>query len=219
MTFDFTQVLKNLPFLLEGIKITLLLSLLSFNLAVAIGITVAIARLSSVRWLASLAGLYVNFFRSTPLFIQLVWFFFVLPIVTGVSFDAFTTGVIALGLYSGSFFAEVFRAGILAVPLGQREAALSQGMTSWQVTRRIVLPQAVWKTLPAAVNTTVTLVKDSSLVSIIAVTDLLYKGNNLATFTSRPLEVLTTVAVLYFVIVYPISLLGNRLHRQSLKWA
>jgi len=210
---DFSVAFRYLPFLTTGIKITVVVSLLGLALSLLLGLVVALGRLSGARPVRFLAGFYVDFFRSTPLFVQLVWFFYALPILTGVSLDAFTTGAIALGVYYSSFFAEIYRTGILAVPIGQREAALSQGMTSWQAMRRIVLPQAIRKVLPPAVSSFVSLFKDSSLVSILGVTDLLYQGSVLANYTLRPLEVMTVVALMYAVLTYPQTLLVNYLHR------
>jgi len=211
---DITAVTDNLPYLAAGVQLTIAVSLLGAAVAVVVGLLAALARLSPVRPLAWLGGLYVNFFRSTPLFIQLVWFFYALPILTGVSLDAFTTGALGLGLYEAAFFAEVFRTGILAVPTGQREAALAQGMTPAQAMRRVVLPQAIRKTIPPAASSFVTLFKDSSLTSIIAVPELLYKSSSLVATTFSPISILTAAALIYLLLTYPQTLLAGWLHRR-----
>jgi polar amino acid transport system permease protein len=211
---DFSAVTDNLPYLAAGVQLTIAISVLGAVIAVVVGLLVALARLSPVLPVAWVGGLYVNFFRSTPLFIQLVWFFYALPILTGISLDAFTTGAIGLGLYEAAFFAEVFRTGILAVPVGQREAALSQGMTPRQAMRRVVLPQAIRKTIPPAASSFVTLFKDSSLTSILAVPELLYKSSSLVATTFSPISVLTAAALIYFVLTYPQTLFANWLQRR-----
>ncbi len=216
---DVGAVTDNLPYLAAGVQITIEVSAIAVVIAVAVGLVMALARLSPIPPIAWLGGLYVNFFRSTPLLIQLVWFFYALPILSGVSFDAFTTGVIGLGLYEAAFFAEVFRSGILAVPTGQREAALAQGMTPLQAMRRVILPQAIRKTIPPAASSFVTLFKDSSLTSILAVPELLYKSSSLVSTTFSPISVLTAAALIYLALTYPQTLVANWLHRRYLEIA
>lgn len=216
---DVAAVTDNLPYLAAGVQITIEISLIALAIAISVGLLAALARLSPFRVVAWLGGLYVNFFRSTPLLIQLVWFFYALPILTGVSFDSFITGAVGLGLYEAAFFAEVFRAGILAVPTGQREAALAQGMTSAQTMRRVILPQAIRKTIPPAASSFVTLFKDSSLTSILAVPELLYKSASLVSTTFSPISVLTAAAIIYLLLTYPQTLVANWLQRRALEIA
>lgn len=203
-------------FLWIGLQATIEVSAISFVCAVAVGLLVAAMRLSRLWPLRTIGSLYVDFFRSTPLFSQLMWFFFALPIITGFSFNAITAGIIGLSLYEGAFYTEVFRAGILTLPRGQWEAGYAQGMTGLQVVRRIILPQAIWKMLPPATSSTITLVKDSSLVSLIGVSDLMWQTNQLASVSIHPMQVITFAGVLYLVLTYPLTLLSNFLHRRSL---
>ena len=205
-----------LPFLLLGAGTTVAIAALSSVLGIAIGIAVAGARLAPYRWLRWLGGLYVNFLRSTPLFIQLVWLYYALPILTGFSASAFVTGVIGLAAYEASYFAENFRAGVLAVPTGQREAALAQGMTIRQAYRKVLLPQAARLMLPPTAGTLVSLVKDSALVSVLGVADLLFQASALASYTLRPLEVLTIAGFMYIALAYPLTVVANLLHRRYL---
>lgn len=205
---------EYLSLLLDGLEITLVVSAVGLVGAVVMGLLVATLRISRFGVVRFLGGLYVDFFRSTPLFVQLLWIFYALPILTGFSFGAKVAGIIALSLYEAAYFAEVFRSGILAVPSGQREAALAQGMTRFQVSRRVVLPQAIRYMVPPATNSTVTLVKDSSLVSLIGVTDLLYRANSLAAITLDPFGVLSAAAFIYFLICYPITIAANILYRR-----
>jgi His/Glu/Gln/Arg/opine family amino acid ABC transporter permease subunit len=213
---DLGPVISRFPFLASGVAITLAVTAVSLVLALSLGLLIAVLRMSPVRPLSWIATLYIDFFRSTPLFIQLVWFFYVLPILTGFAFPVFATAAIGLGAYSAAYFAEVYRTGILAVPTGQREAALSQGMTSPQALRRVVLPQALRKMLPPATSTLVTHLKDSSLVSVLGLGDLMYQSYSLSALIFRPFEVLTVAAAIYFLMTYPLTVLANRLHRRGL---
>jgi His/Glu/Gln/Arg/opine family amino acid ABC transporter permease subunit len=140
----FDVAVRYLPFLLEGVKMTVLITLISMGIGIVIGLVVALIRLSKLRGVYHVATLYVDFFRSTPVLVQLIWIYYCLPIITGRSFSAFASGAIALSLYAGSFLAEIFRAGILSISKGQTEAALALGMTPSQTLRRIIVPQAVF---------------------------------------------------------------------------
>jgi His/Glu/Gln/Arg/opine family amino acid ABC transporter permease subunit len=204
----------NLPFLLRGVEVTVSLAPIVLGVSVVLGLLLAFARLSPIRPLAWAAALVINIFRSIPILVLLVWILFVLPILTGLALPAFGSAVIGLGLAYGVIFAEVFRAGILSVPAGQREAALAQGMTGAQATRRVVLPQAVVLVLPPTISNFVSLLKDTSIASLISVTELMYQANVLASATLQPLAVLTGAAVFYFVMTYPLTLLGNAVHRR-----
>jgi polar amino acid transport system permease protein len=212
---DFEPIVRNLPFLLSGLAVTLAVGSISLALALVLGSFLALLRLSSIRPLRFLATLYVDFIRSTPLYIQLVWLYFVLTIVTGISLNLFTTATVGLGAYSAAYFAEVIRAGVLAVPAGQSEAAIAQGMSVWQRARRIVLPQAIRLMLPPATSTLVNHIKDTSLVSVIGLADLMYQSYSLSAMTFRPFEVLIVAALIYFAICYPPTLLANRLYRSG----
>ena len=146
--FDFTSILKYAPFLLQGAGLTLLVSIASLCIGMCLGLIVALLRMSTISPIKFAAGLYIDIFRSTPLLAQLMWIFFALPIVTGITLSPFYTGTIGLGLYSGSYLAEVYRSGILAIPQGQWHASRAIGMNTAQLLRRIILPQAVWRVLP-----------------------------------------------------------------------
>lgn len=205
------------PFLLDGLATTTFLCLISIPLAAVLGLIVATMRLSRVGVVAWIGGLYSDFFRSTPFFVQIIWLFYALPILTGVQFSKFITGVLALSAYASAYYAEVYRAGIMAVPNGQREAALSQGMTELDAMRRIVLPQAIQKIAPAFVGTVVIQIKESAIVSVIAVSDLMFTASTVASTSRRPLEVLTAAAVMYMLLAYPPTILANYLHARSVK--
>lgn len=214
--FNFEVVLRNLPFLLQGLRVTVVITLISMAVGMVLGLVAALARLADNRLLRALSSFYVDLFRSTPLLVQLIWFYFVLPIIIGYSISPFTAGAIALSLYGGAYLAEIYRAGIKSIDEGQNEASLALGMSPAQTLRRTILPQAVVRMLPPFGSMFVTLFKESALVSAIGVADLLRQGLSLSQFTVRPVEVLTVMALLYFLITYVQTVWVNGLHRKYL---
>jgi polar amino acid transport system permease protein len=214
--WHFEVVFENLPFLLQGIVVTVTVTVITMITGLILGLIAALARLSGNRWLGRPAYIYVEFFRTTPLLVQIIWVYYCMPILLGISFPDIISASIALSLNVGAYLSEIYRAGITSIARGQTEAALALGMTRAQALRRVILPQAVTRMLPPIGNTWISLFKDSSLVSTIAVADLTYQGRVLAAYNYRPLEVLTTVAVLYFVLTYPQSIAVNWLHRKYL---
>jgi len=209
-------VWHELPFLLIGFRTTLYVSATCLVLATLVGIVVALALLSRLFVVRAIAGLYIDFFRSTPLLIQLVWFYYALPLLTGYSMTSLEAGILGLTLYEGSYITEVFRSGIMSVTTGHIDAGRSLGMTSWQVFHQIVLPQAAVRMLPPFTGQALTLLKDSSILSIIAVQELLWQAESVLPITLHSVQVLTVVAMLYFAVGFPLALLSNRLHA---KWA
>jgi polar amino acid transport system permease protein len=213
-TWRFDVVLENLPHLLSGLWLTCTLTVLSMLLGLGVGLVVAIGRLSRWRSVRAMAFTYTEMFRTTPLLVQVVWVFYVLPIVAGVTLSAFFSGLLALGFNVGAFMAEIYRAGILSVNPGQTAAGLALGMTPRQVMRRVVLPQAVTRVIPPMATMWVGLFKDTSILSAIGVIELMFRAREIATDTYRPLEIFTVVAVLYFVLTYPQSVAVNALYRR-----
>lgn len=214
--FRFDAVLPHLPFLLRGLQLTVRITVIAMACGLVLGLVVAFARMSRFSVVRGLSSLYIDVFRSTPLLVQLVWIYFVLPILLGYSITAFTAGTIALSLYVSAYLAEIYRAGIRSVDYGQTETSLALGMTSAQVMRRTVLPQAVVRMLPPLGSMFVTLFKESALVSAIGVADLLRQGLSLSQYTIRPVEVLTVTALLYLVLTWVQTLWVNALHRRLL---
>jgi len=198
--FDFTVIVRSLPVLLRGAALTMGLSLLAIALATVLGVIGAAGRLSRWRVARFLASAYVEAFRNTPLLIQIFFLFFGLPGI-GIRLSAFTSGLLALCLYTGAYNVEVFRAGIEAVPRGLREAAASLGMTSFQSFRHVILPVAVRISLPALGNNFVALLKNSSLVSTIGVVELTFLANDLNAWTFRSFEIYGATALIYLLLV------------------
>jgi polar amino acid transport system permease protein len=210
----FDVVVENLPHLLGGVWLTCFLTLLCMLLGLVVGLAVALGRLSRWRPIRAAAFAYTEVFRTTPLLVQIVWVFYVLPIVTGITLSAFFSGLVALGFNVGAFMAEIYRAGILSVSPGQSAAGLALGMTRGQVMRRVVLPQAVTRVIPPMATTWVALFKDTSVLSAIGVVELMFRAREIATDTFRPLEIFTVVSVVYFLLTYPQSIAVNALYRR-----
>jgi polar amino acid transport system permease protein len=212
----FDLVLGNLGFLARGVGVTVGVCLLAFVLAFLIGLFVAFARLSRFRLLRIAGQIYVDLIRSTPILIQLVWIFYALPILTGISFSLLETGVLGLGLYGSAYLAEIFRGGINSISEGQFEAGRAIGLTTPQLWRRIILPQALARMLPPITSTLITLVKESALLSVIGVPELMFQMLALNTTTFRSLEIFTVGSGIYFLLTYPIALGMNYLYRRRL---
>jgi polar amino acid transport system permease protein len=215
----FDLVVRSLSFLANGVVVTLGVCAASFVLAIIIGFVVAFMRLSRFRLLRFVGQIYVDLIRSTPILIQLVWVFYALPLLTGWSLTVIGAGILSLSLYAGAYLAEIFRSGINAVPEGQYEAARAIGLTDLQLWRRIVLPQAMTVVLPPIASTFISLVKDSSLLSVIGVPELMFQMLALNTTTFRALEIFTLGAGIYFVLTYPISLAMGFFYRRQLQAA
>jgi His/Glu/Gln/Arg/opine family amino acid ABC transporter permease subunit len=197
-----------------GLKYTLLVALLSLVFGNIVGLAVALVRMSGKKPFSWLAYIYTDFFRTTPPLVQLIWIFYVMPIVLHVSLSPVTSGVVALSLNAGAFLSEIFRAGLQSIEQGQRDATMVLGMSPIQTFRHVVFPQAVRRVLPAAGNVFISLIKDSSLLSVIAVAELTYQSQIFVTNTFRPLELYTALAVIYFCLTYPLSLATSALERR-----
>jgi len=203
--FRWDVILANLDFLLSGVGMTLLISALTLVFATAAGLLIA-AMASSKFWPArALATGFGEIIRNTPILVQLLWVYYVLPILLDIRIDALTACVIGLSIYSSAFIAEVFRAGIQSVPLGHREAAQVLGLSPFTAFVRIVAPQAVRTVLPPLAANFVQLIKYSSLAAVISVGEVTRRGMELSSSTFRPLEIFSFIAVVYFVICWPLS--------------
>lgn len=215
--FRFETVLPHLPYLLAGARMTIIVSLAALAGALVIGLILALARLSRLRILRAAASLFIDIWRSTPTLAQLLWVYYALPILTGIPLSAFVAGTITLACHYGANLAEVYRAGILAIPSGQTNAGLALGLTRAQTMRRIILPQAVTIMLPLIASQFIVLFKESALVSMISLEELMWHGQSLAGLTMRSVEVFSLVALIYVALTYPQTLLVNWLHRRSVQ--
>ncbi|MEO7941484.1 MAG: amino acid ABC transporter permease [Burkholderiaceae bacterium] len=212
--WDFTPVLANADMLGAGLVNTLRLTGTALAFGVPLGLGLALMRLSRSHALALPAGLLIEFFRTTPPLVQLFWFFFALPILIQVEMTPFVAAALTFSIQSSAFFAEVFRAGIVSIDRGQSEAARALGMTGAQAMRRVILPQAVKRMIPAFMERSIELMKTTTLVATVSYADLLFQANEVAQKTFRPLEVFTVTALIYFTVIYAASLVVHRIERR-----
>ena len=187
--------LTNLKFLLSGLTTTIYISLVSIIISIILGLLVAIPSLAKSKFLTYLNIGYVEIVRAIPLLVLILWIYYGLPIMTGISFSPFVSGIIALSISESAFQAEIFRAGINSIKKSQWEAGSSLGLSFFRKLRLVILPQAIKNILPAIGNQFVYVLKMSSLVSIIGIGDLTRKANELVVTTYRPLEILSLIHI------------------------
>ncbi len=212
--WDFGPVWAHADLLAWGLLNTLNVTAAALAFGIPLGLVLALMRLSPRRWLAWPAGAVIEVFRTTPPLVQLFWFFFALPILIKVEMTPYVAAVLTFSIQSAAFFAEVFRGGIVSVERGQWEAARAIGMTPRQALRRIVLPQAVKRMIPAFLERAVELMKTTTLVATVSYADLLFQTNEVAQKTFRPLEVFTVAALIYFVVIFAASSLVHRVEKR-----
>lgn len=199
--------------LLNGLWITIQLSAMGIVLGTIVGLFVALIRHARVPVLSQVARVYVEIFRGSPLLLQLFFVFFGFPYL-GLEVSPLEAALTALTLYGGAYISEIIRAGIEAVPRGQYEAAQALGLSNYAVMRHVVLPQTLAVVLPPLVGFYIGLIKDTSLATIIGYQELMRQSQSIIDRTARPLEVFAVVALLYFVLCYPLSRLVTYLDRR-----
>ncbi|MBC7217239.1 MAG: amino acid ABC transporter permease [Candidatus Caldatribacterium sp.] len=204
MNFDFSALYRALPSLLVGATVTLRITSLSIALGLCIGIVAGLCRVWPNSVLRAVSGAYIEIIRGTPLLVQIFLVYFGLPAL-GINLDPFLAGVIAMGINSGAYVGEIVRGGIESIARGQMEAALSLGMTWRQAMYYVILPQAFVRILPPLGNEFIALLKDSSLVSTIAIAELTRTGQIIITRTFKSFEIWSGVALFYFLMTYAIS--------------
>lgn len=204
--FRWDVIWNNLDFLLSGLQMTLIISASALVFALLGGLLLAVFDLSRFSLLRAFSLALGEIIRNTPILVQLLWVYYVLPIVFGIQISSFAAIVIGLSLYMAAFISEVYRAGIQAVPKGHREAAQVLGLTPLQSFTRIVMPQAIRMTLPPLASNFVQLIKFSSLGAVISVSEITRRGMELASSTFRPLEIFSFIAVVYFCICWPLAM-------------
>ena len=213
MRFDFALIVESIPFLLKGAVYTVQVSVLAIAFGLVLGWLFGLAAVSGVGVLRVITWAYVQFIRGTPLLVQIFLIYFGLP-VFGIDIPAFWSGVIALGLNSGGFQAEIVRAGIESIDRGQTEAARSIGMSRVQTLLFILVPQAIRRVIPPLTNELITLTKSSSLLSAIAALELTHAGQLIIARTFAPFEIYTAVAALYLVMIALLSRVSALLERR-----
>jgi len=205
MDFNFEPVLESWRFLADGLRITVLLSLSVAACSLIFGTLVALARRYGPKWLRAVLIFYIDSMRAIPVLVVLVWFYFAFPIATGINLPPFLSALVALSLNLTAYVAEIVRAGIESVRPGQVRAGLALGMSMPQIVRKIILPQAFVRMMPALGNVLTLTVKDTAIATVIAVPELMRRADAVAAQTYAPVEVFTTVMFLYFCVIFPIT--------------
>ncbi|WP_269410352.1 amino acid ABC transporter permease [Lentibacillus daqui] len=213
---DFTIIIESLPPLLKATLITILLALVSVVFALILGFFTALARISKIKVLKAVGSFYISIFRGTPLLVQIFVIYYGLPQID-IELSPITSGILALSLNAGAYLSESFRAAILAVDKGQMEAAVSMGMTYGQAMRRVILPQSIRIAIPTLSNTYIILIKDTSLVSVITVTELLQMSTLIIAKTFEPLTIYLLAAALYWVVISFFTAVLDRLEKRTSK--
>jgi His/Glu/Gln/Arg/opine family amino acid ABC transporter permease subunit len=204
-TFSFAEVVKALPYLTEGAALTVAISLTAMVAGLVLGLGLALATQVRARPLRWTVAAYVEVFRNTPLLIQIFFIYFAMPNLIGLKLPPFLSGLTALALYTAAYNTEIFRAGLEAVAFGQREAARASGLAPWQEMRYVIVPQAVRISFPALGNNLVSLVKNSSLVSVIGMVELMFVANDISFNNFRSFEIYGAAAVYYIVLILVLS--------------
>ncbi|WP_288587848.1 amino acid ABC transporter permease [uncultured Methylobacterium sp.] len=212
--WDFSFLLQYKGLIAIGALYTIGFTIVTAIAGFVVGGLIAVARLANARVVTLPLLAFIEIFRCTPVLVQLVWIYYALPIVIGVELKPATAAFIALTLYGASFFAEIIRGGIASIDTGQWDAGRALGMRRAALMRRVVLPQALKRMIPPLVNQVVLQLKNTSLLSVLAVPDLLYQGQLITSATYKPLEVYTMIAVIYFIILFPLTTLAHGLERR-----
>lgn len=213
--WDFSQVLANQALLWRGLQNTLILGSTCLVLGLFFGLFVGAARFSGRAVLYYPATVFVEVFRNTPVLVQIIWFFFAFPIISPFRIDAFTAATLGLTLNTIAFSSEIYRAGLQSIAKGQWEAGKALGMTYWQQMRRVILPQAVRRMLPAFMNRAVELFKMTSLASVIAYGELMHQAKVISTIAFNPIEMYTAVALIFFAVLFPMTLIVRRFENRQ----
>ena len=216
--FDWSVISAYFPALMMGLAVTLKVSAISEVVGIAVGLVVALCRLSTFMPLRYLAVAYIDFLRGIPVLVMLLWVYYGFSILFGLNLSEMEAAVIGLGFSYAAYIAEIFRSGIQAIPVGQREAGRTLGLARWQVMAYVVLPQAVRIIIPPMGNTVISMLKDSSLVAIIAVSDLMRQTMVAASETFRPFELYAAAAIIYYILTFItarlVTVVERRLDRQ-----
>lgn len=214
MEFDFSPIVDNWLFLANGLGITLALSVASAVASLLAGLVIALLRLYGPAWLRPLLLFYIDSMRAIPVLVVLVWMYFAFPVLASVSIPPFWAALVALTLHIAAYAAEVMRAGIESVRPGQTRAALALGMSRAQLLRKVVLPQAIVRMLPAFGSILTLAIKDTAIATVIAVPELMHSAETVAGQTYRPAEIFTCVMLAYFCILFPVTRGIDRLYQR-----
>ncbi|MGA2998239.1 amino acid ABC transporter permease [Bradyrhizobium sp.] len=210
MDLDFSPLIDSWRFLASGLVLTILLSVAAVVCSFALGLAVALGRMYGPVWLRAPLVFYIDSMRAIPVFVVLVWIYFAVPIISGYSFDPFWAALTGITIHVAAYVAEVVRAGITSIRKGQIQAGLAIGMSGAQIVRKVLLPQATVRMLPAFGSIVSVTIKDTAIAAVIAVPELMRQAETVAGQSYRPIEVFTTVMVIYFLLIFPVTRLIDR---------
>lgn len=214
MNLDFTAIVPSMPYILKGVSVTLKIVLVAGLLGFAYGIILAIFKISSSKVLNWFADIYTSIFRGTPLILQVMIIYYGSPQILGFQIDSYTAAVVSFSLNSGAYISEIIRAGILAVDKGQKEAALALGVPGSRMMRDIILPQAMKNILPALMNEFITLTKESAIVTVIAVDDIMRRSYIVGGEQYRFFEPMIFAGLIYYLMVITLTVIGKAIERR-----
>lgn len=214
-SFDLSVVSQNVHLLGWGLLITLYYTVITIGGGLVIGLLVGLLQLSRNPLPVLIGRVYVEFFRNIPLLVILLWTYYALPIFLGVNITKGWAGFLALSCYVGAFYAEIVRAGVQSIDAGQTDASVALGMSYRQRMRRIILPQAFRRMIPPLAGQSIIQMKNTTLLSMITVPDLLYQAGYISSFTYKPMEVYTAVGALFLLLLTPLTMLSRRLERRE----
>lgn len=214
MDIDLSPLTENWRFFASGFGVTIALSVISAITSLLTGLVIALLRLYGPRWLGAILTFYVDTMRAIPVLVVLVWIYFAFPILAGVTFPPFWAALVALTLHIAAYASEIIRAGIESIRPGQTRAGLAIGMSRAQILRKIVLPQATIRMLPAFGSVLTMAIKDTAIATVIAVPELMHRAETVAGQSYRPVEVFTFVMVLYFLLLFPVTRVVDRLYQR-----
>jgi len=214
MEFDFSPIVDNWRFLANGLGVTLALSAVAAVTSILFGLVITLFRLYGPRWLRPFLVFYIDTMRSIPVLVVLVWIYFAFPLLAGVTFPPFWAALVGLTLHIAAYAAEVIRAGIESVRPGQTRAGLALGMSRGQILRKIILPQATIRMLPAFGSVLTIAIKDTAIATVIAVPEIMHQTEIVAGQSYRPIEVFTVAMIAYFLILFPVTRGVDRLYHR-----
>ena len=212
MDLDFSPLIDSWRFLASGLGLTILLSVAAVVCSFVLGLAVGLGRMYGPGWLRALLVFYIDSMRAIPVFVVLVWIYFAVPIISGRTFDPFWAALTGITIHVAAYVAEVIRAGITSIRRGQIQAGLAIGMSGAQIVRKILLPQATVRMLPAFGSIVSVTIKDTAIAAVIAVPELMRQAETVAGQSYRPIEVFTTVMVIYFLVIFPVTRLIDRFY-------
>lgn len=211
---SFEPVFESRLFLLQGLWVTIMLSLIVALISTVVGLAIGLARMYGSSWLAAVLGFYVDSLRSLPELAVLVLVFFSIPVLTGMSISPFWAAVLAFSVQMSAYMSEIVRAGVGSIRRGQRQAGLALGMSEAQIVRKIILPQAAVRVLPAYGSQLSVIIKTSAIAIVIAAPEFMNSSQTVAAQSFQPIGVFTVAMVVYFCILYPVTRGAERLYQR-----